>query len=154
MFGRGSCQTFFMKFFISSIPRPSLLTWNDPTWWTTSRGSRLEIRTYTFTHFLSAWMCHFWWLSDSYLHQQQKSKACESDVMWWYAIDISWSCWLNRLSLWCIGLHNCLQGPLSSEHPHGRKRERVGIIKAMSRWSGFEYARRSPSVESLYRRPG
>ncbi len=30
----------------------------------------------------------------------------------------------------------------------------MGIIKALSRRPGFEYARRSPSVESVYRRPG
>ena len=30
----------------------------------------------------------------------------------------------------------------------------MGIIKAMSRWPGFEYARRSPSVEPIYRQPG
>ena len=37
-----------------------------------------------------------------------------------------------------------------------KKREckRAGLIKAMSRRPGFEYAKRSPSVESVYRRPG
>lgn len=35
-----------------------------------------------------------------------------------------------------------------------RKRERVGIIKAVSCRAGFEYARRSPGVECVYRRPG
>lgn len=62
-----------------------------------------------------------------------------------------------------------LEGPTSlvppSSEPYGshrdwqkshKKREskRAGLIKAMSRRPGFEYAKRSPSVESVYRRPG
>ncbi len=46
--------------------------------------------------------------------------------------------------------HMCMKGGLFIS----QKRETMEIIKTASCWPGLEHARRSPSVESVYRRPG
>lgn len=66
---------------------------------------------------------------------------------------------VGRHFVWSSSLQAYPQGSSALSHiqrvaERHKKKERVGIIKAMSRWPGFEYARRSPSVESVYRRPG
>lgn len=96
------------------------------------------------------------------------SKAYESSVTMHKLIPAartssSHSCWLNQQSSWWVRLLWLL-----SSEPYGGHRgwqrgikkkkkgenRRVWLIKAMPRRRGSEYARRSPSVESVYRWPG